>query len=124
MTEKTPPSLRTQLIEAINNHKIDLSSDTTIGEDMIDTAIMPVLQKAMQAGELLVGRNTKDRVPVNQGIIAWLEHVIVHVVMMRSNEAIISRRKALEVIYQFAEQAERALHEARVHNDRLKQQTH
>jgi hypothetical protein len=126
---KTPPSLRDQIIDAMEAHpdwifyQGELLVPTTAAA-MFDEAIMPVLQKAMDAGELLVGRNTKDRTPVHQGIVAWLELVTAHVTMIQMNEATISKRKALEVIYQFGEQASRALHEARIHNDRLKQGVH
>lgn len=108
---KTPTNLRDQLIEAINAYE-DFPGNVW-GEHLFDSAIMPVLQKAMDAGTLLVGRNTKDRIPVHTAVMRWIEEVVGHVMMIRKEEAVISRRQLLKIIYQFGDNAERALSDAK-----------
>ncbi len=121
----TPKSLRDQIIEAMDNHSLLYGRNEPTIEQTFDEAIMPVLQKAMDAGELLVGRNTKDRVPVHKGIMDWMSMVCHHVdFIIRPSEAVISRRKCLDVIYQFAREAEKGLLEAKAHNNSLEQNTH
>lgn len=127
MNNKTPPSLREQIIDGMNAiAKAQGWADrtSTFNQIMFDEAIMPVLQKAMDAGMLLVGRNTKDRVPVQESIMGWLQQVIDHVAMIRGEESVISKRKCLDVIYQFGENAEWAFNEANIHNKRLEGGTH
>lgn len=113
MTDKTPPSLRAQIIEAIEKFNILVDSDDSIAADMFDRAIMPVLQKAMDAGQLLVGRNTKDRIPVHTAVMRWLEQVVGHVRMIEQEEATISRRQLLKIISQFGETAQLAVNDAK-----------
>lgn len=111
MKDKTPPSLRQQIIEAIKGAPAP-DQEYGAAECLFDHHIMPVLQKAMDAGTLLVGRNTKDRVPVHKAVMSWLESVVGHVMMIRTEEATISRRQLLKIIYQFGDNAERALADA------------
>lgn len=116
----TPPNLRKQIIAALNSYRLDVvntPNQVSIAEDVFDTAIMPVLQKAMDNGALLVGRNTKDREPVHKEIIRWLETVIDHVKFINNNEETISKRKCLDVIYQFGDSAQKALIDARKIDD-------
>lgn len=116
MTDKTPPSLRKQMIDAMNAHAAAQGwADRTpaFNADMFEQAIMPVLQKAMDAGQLLVGRNTKDRIPVHTAVMRWLEQVVGHVRMVEQEEATISRRQLLKIISQFGENAQLAVNDAK-----------
>lgn len=106
---KTPPSLREQIIDSITKHEGYGTSAREHAEILFDNAIMPVLQAAMEAGALLVGRNTKERIPVGVALLKWLEQVAGHVMMIRTEEATISRRQLLKIVYQFGDNAERAL---------------
>lgn len=108
----TGQSLRVQIVEAMNRYAKEKGwADRTpiFNADMFDEAIMPVLEQAMEAGQLLVGRNTKDRKPVDVRIKHWLEEVVGHCRMLEKEEAVISKRQCLKVIYQFGENAEKAL---------------
>jgi len=114
MSDKTPLSLRTQIIDAMNTHAAAqgwAERTPDFNADMFDQAIMPVLQRAMDAGALLVGRNTKDRIPVHVAVREWMRKVQLHVDYIRSHEAVISKRQALKVIYQFGDECGKALYE-------------
>jgi hypothetical protein len=118
----TPPSLRTQIIDAMNAYRMDVvgtPDNVSIAEDVFDKAIMPVLQQAMDAGQLLVGRNTKEREPVHQSIIDWLKKTLGHIRMLEIEDATLSRRQAFEIIYQIGLHAERALADAEANNGKL-----
>lgn len=104
----TPPNLRDQIIEAIALHQGWEES----AEILFDKAIMPVLQRAIDAGALIVGRNTGPRIPIHQAVMVWLEQVTGHVMMIRTEEATISRRQLLKILYQFGDNAEKALADA------------
>lgn len=106
---KTPPSLREQILEQMRPY-LDRGLKA---EEIFDRGIMPVLQRAMDAGTLLVGRNTKDRIPMHTAVMHWLEEVAGHVMMIRKEEATVSRRQLLKIIYQFGDNAERALSDAK-----------
>lgn len=111
MSKKTPPSLRTQIIDSIIAYDNGVAWRMDSPEVLFDKAIMPVLQKAMDAGDLLLGRNTGERIPVHVAVVKWLEQVKEHVDMVRTKEAEISRRQYIKMIYQFGESAERALND-------------
>jgi hypothetical protein len=120
MSNKPPPSLREQMIRRLVEYGIaNVDIDPW---KLFDEAIMPILQKAMDAGQLLVSRNTQDRVPVDKSIIEWLEKICEHVTLLQENEAVISKKQCLKVIYQFGTEAEKALFEAKRHNDMIKKE--
>lgn len=113
MKTDTGPSLRDQIIEAMTAYAEQCGREGYTKAALFDEAIMPVLKQAMDAGALLVGRNTRERIPVPQAITRWLEEVSGHVRLLQHEEAIISRRQLLRVLYQFGENAEKALAQAK-----------
>lgn len=122
MTEAVKiPSLRTQIIEAMRNSCCEYcGKEGTINvEAMFDNAIYPVLEKAMDAGALLVGRNTKDRIPVHKAVLDWLQAVESHVQFIERNESTVSKRSLLKVIYQLGKSASNALHDANKINGQI-----
>lgn len=108
-------SLRTQIIEAItvfqgweygelNERDID---------SLFDDAIMPVLEAAMQAGELLVHRTTTPEKPTAEKIMEWLENLCNSIAKVRDVEASVSKRTLLSVLYIAEEHGLKALADAR-----------
>lgn len=111
MTEKTPPNLRTQIVDAMRPYFIQ-GSHIPLPETVFDQAVMPVLQKAMDAGQLLVGRNTATRIPVHEAVITFLQGMRNFRNRVRENEATVSKRQLLTMLNQLGDDAERALKDA------------
>lgn len=109
--------LRTQIIEAMTNHFIRYSDDFVrcqkTATDAFDEAIMPVLDAAMKAGELLLHRATTPQKPVNEGIVEWLERCCHVIASLHHHEPTVSKRELLNVLYQLEEGANIALADAR-----------
>ena len=95
-------SLRTQIIEAMNNHSKTGLADNA---DMFDLAIMPVLDAAMKAGELLLHRATTPQKPVNESIVAWLDGCCTVIATVHHQESTASKRELLSILYQLEEAA-------------------
>lgn len=67
------------------------------------------LDASLETG-LEIRKQQPNEKPVHEAIKSWLEEVVGHVKRIRAEEAVISKRQCLRVIYQFQENAERALH--------------
>lgn len=100
-------SLRYQLIEAIACHEGWEESAIAL----YDEAIWPILKAAMEAGELLVSRNTAVRVPVHEAAVNWIHGMAALAKTVRADEDIISKRTLLNIVYKLEESAQRALND-------------
>ncbi len=96
-------TLREQMIDALEDYRNQTGSDTT--ENYIDHGIMPVLQAAMDAGELLVSRNTRPKEHIAKRVDTWVRAVIQTAQNVHNNESTVSKRELLRVLYFLAEQA-------------------
>jgi len=106
-------SLRAQIIESMKVYCYKYKFYTLNEQMMFDGAIMPVLDAAMKAGELLVHRATTPQKPVSDAILEWLDGCCSVVAKMRAQEATVSKRELLRVLYQLDEGAGAAAAEAR-----------
>lgn len=100
-------TLRDQIISAIDHHA-DEHESILNAFDLFDEAIMPVLQKAMDAGELLVSRNTQPRTPIPEAVKAWIEGVINLCTQVDVAQHTVSKRQLLKLFRVVGEQATRA----------------
>lgn len=66
------------------------------------------LNASLETG-LEIRRRQPNEKPIHTAIKDWLEAVVAHSKRVRAEESVISRRQCLKIIYQFAENAERAL---------------
>jgi len=106
-------SLRTQIIEAMRAYDIKLGRNDWSMDDIFDEAIMPVLDAAMKAGELLMHRATTPQLPVNDSIMAWLQGCCAVIAGIHLEEHTVSKRELLKVLYQLEAGANTAVAEAR-----------
>lgn len=112
MPNKSMPSLRTQVIDAMNAHaKAQGWADRTpaFNADMFEQAIMPVLQKAMDAGALLLSRNTGPRLTSNEAVKKWLQQFGTLMVRIDAQHPTLSKRDLLRVLDSLAREAHNAL---------------
>lgn len=110
MTVNNRDSLRTQLIDAL----VKSGRTQTMSEAMYDGYLWPVLERAMEAGELLVHRNTGPvQKPVHEAITSWLEVVGWTVSKIKAVEPTVSKRDLLKFVYDLDEQCKVALAEAK-----------
>lgn len=110
-TMNNKDSLRAQIISAMNDYY--RGKRFCSNEELFDLAIMPVLSAAMTAGELLLHRATTPPKPVNDALIEWLEGCCKVVGSIQMDESIISRKQALNTLYQLESSAQQALVEAK-----------
>lgn len=68
------------------------------------------LDASLETG-LEIRRRQPNEKPVHKAIEDWLRQVVAHGEKIRAEESVISRRQALRVIYQFVENAQKALRE-------------
>ena len=101
-------SLRQQIIEAMT-HRLGAN----LAESVFTLDLWPILEAAMQAGELLVARKTIEQKPIADGIIIWLMQCLSTIEVIKAGEAQISRRRALDTLYQLAVSAEQAVSDAK-----------
>jgi|GEM_PF-3791001 len=101
-------SLRVQLIDAMKARFGDKLAESVFQHD-----IWPVLSAAMDAGELLVARNTVPQKPVHEAVVSWLEACCGVITLVHQNEPTASKRELLNVLYQLEEGATRAIADAR-----------
>ena len=102
-------SLRTQLIESMTGRFGD-----KLAESVFQCDIWPVLSAAMDAGELLVARNTTPQKPVHRALTEWLEGCLTVVGKIKANEFTVSRKELLKVLYQLSDGAAHALKDAKM----------
>lgn len=105
--------LRTQIIESMKLYCDKYKFYTFNERMMFDEAIMPVLDAAMKAGELLVHRATEPQKPTAEKIMEWLEGSCHSIAMVRDQEATLSKRQLLKVLYILEENGLKALADAR-----------
>lgn len=111
---KNNDSLRTQIIEAMQEYKLANYYRADVPEsEVFDKAIMPVLEAAMKAGELLLHRATTPQRPVADGIVFWLTSCQQIISGVRQVENTVSRREVLKILYELEESAIVALNDAR-----------
>lgn len=115
----TQDSLRAQIIEAMKQYCDKYKFYTFNEQMMFDEAIMPVLDAAMKAGELLLHRATTPQKPVAEGIVEWLERCCAVIASIHPQEDTVSKRELINVLAQLEEGAIRACADARA----LKPQT-
>lgn len=108
-------SLRTQIINAIeaSDHWHSYRYSSVKAELLFDEAVMPVLEAAMQAGELLMHRATTPEKPTAEKIMEWLENMCHSIAKVRDAEATVSKRVLLNVLYIAEEHGLKALADAR-----------
>lgn len=117
MTNNNQDSLRAQIIDSMDTYRAkrfdnEKCHSITTG-DMFDHAIMPVLDAAMKAGELLVHRATTPQKPTSQIVVDWLDNTCESIARVRQEEATLSKRMLLNVLYIIQENALKALADAR-----------
>ena len=106
-------SLRTQLIDALTPYTTDKDEATYV----FDKALMPVLEAAMAAGELLVHRATIPQQPVNLALVSWLEQSLPIMAQLLNERATVSKAQALRCLEQIHENGTLALREAKATNE-------
>lgn len=100
--------LRTQIIDAMSKYPMS----PVMAEDIFDQMVWPVLEKAVEAGKLVVWRNTVPQKPVDESIKIWLRACLGKITLIQDDEKIISKAQLLKTLYQLAVSAEHALAEA------------
>lgn len=113
MSREHFPSLKEQMILAMTARL-----GAPLAKSVFEHDLWPVLDAAMTAGELLVARNTVPQKPVHEALVSWLEVCLGKVALVHEHEATASKRELLNVIYQFEENAARALADAKQVNER------
>ena len=108
-------SLRNQIITAMDEQArlmgwADRSAD--INANMFDGAIYPVLEKAIENGNLMLSRNTKQIIPVPTAIKNWLVGVISLAKQVEERQHTVSKRQLLNLFHALEEQAQRAYEDA------------
>lgn len=113
MSRQHQDSLRQQLIDAMKDYGIGASPCSP--ELVFEKALWPVLDKAIEAGELLVHRNTGPvQKPVHEAITAWLEVVGWTVQKVKAEEHTVSKAILLKLLYDLDTQCQVALSEAKM----------
>lgn len=108
----TSISLRIQIIDAMNDHaKAQGWADRTFefNRDMFEQAIMPILDKAIEGGDLLLTRNMAKRIPVPEAILGWVRGMQAFAASVKMQEATVSKRDLLRMVYSLGESATQAL---------------
>jgi hypothetical protein len=116
MVNQNTDSLRKQIIDAMTRYALKrqwAGRSIEFNIDMFDEAIMPVLDAAMKAGELLLHRATTPMKPINEGIVDWLDSCCLVIATVRPIEPTVSKRELLHILYQLEEGATVALSDAR-----------
>lgn len=104
-------SLRKQILDAMNKHTGQMGCDggsNVFNATIFDEAIMPVLEKAMAAGELLLHRATTPQAPVPERVVQWLEGCLKVIAIMHQHKEI-TADEAMAVLAQLEDGARRAL---------------
>lgn len=110
MVNSNQDSLRAQIIDSMLS-KSEWSPG--LAEKIFDEAIMPVLDAAMKAGELLLHRATKPQLPVSDSILVWLEGTCASLEQVEAEAATVSKRDLLNIMSHITAQARAALDDAR-----------
>lgn len=97
-------SLRTQLIYAMT---------PCLGEELAENVfqhdIWPVLSAAMDAGELLVARNTQATVSIPEALKTFVAGTVLLSEQVKNKEATVLRSDLLKMVLHLGEQAKQAL---------------
>ena len=105
------PSLKEQLIKALEKSPRAYLSQS-VAKNIFEYDLWPILEASINNGNLLLVRNTGLQKPVGEAIEEWLKTVLWFCQRIRADEATISRRKAIDLIYQFEREAQKALTDA------------
>ena len=97
-----------QLIEAMTQRLGAPLADSVFQHDL-----WPVLDKAMEAGELLVARNTVKQLPVDTALKTWLEGCLVVIATVHQQEKTISKGGLLKLLYDLEASATRAMQDCK-----------
>lgn len=111
MSREHFPSLRDQLIDALVQDGSAFSHRSN-AEAFFDARLWPVLDKAMEAGELLVARNTKPQKPVHEAVTFWLHEVVSTIERLRGIQHTVSKRGLLDALFYLQKSAQTALADA------------
>lgn len=115
MQNKNQDSLRSQIIDSMNGYAKSRGwADRTpaFNTDMFDEAVMPVIDSAMRAGELLLHRATTPMPPVPEAIVTWLEGCLKVIADMKRFDDL-KVQEVWAVLMQLEDGAMRALADAR-----------
>lgn len=104
-------SLRTQIIDAIGCQ----TGWEESAETLFDEAIYPVLEKAMENGNLMLSRNTSKIIPVPTAIKNWLVGVIALAEQVEQQQHTVSKGQLIQLFKGLQEQAQRAYEDAYGH---------
>lgn len=117
MVNNNQDSLRKQIIDAMtkymNEHRLIGQTHEYVSSSLFENAVMPVLDAAMKAGELLLHRATTPQKPVPDAIMEWLQACCDVVEKLHPLEATASKRELLTLLYKLEDNAKQALAEAR-----------
>lgn len=110
---KNQDSLRQQIIEAMEGlDAMNVSDESPSPEQYFDIAIMPVLDAAMKAGELLLHRATTPVPQVPDVIVIWLEGCLKVINTIHRAKGV-TAEELMGVLAQLEDGASRALADAR-----------
>lgn len=107
MSREHAENLKEQLIASMEGR-----FGRQVAESVFTCDLWPVLDKAIDAGELVVWKNTIPQKPVHEAIKIWLHGCLKQVKAIRAEEPTVSKTEALRALYQLALGAEQALKNA------------
>lgn len=113
--------LRAELIDAIAQHPFIPNRD--VAEALFDLSIWPVLERAIDAGQVLFARKPTGK-PIDVAILGWMRATLTAIVGLRGMEHTVSRRQLLDSLYNFEASAREALADAERQNEALKPEQH
>lgn len=116
--------LRQQLIDAmasgllprLNGMMNEKPLSETIATEIFDAKLWPILESAIDAGEVLFARPEAPQPTISNSIIAWMKRVTVLAFNIECDKHTLSRAKAIKLLIGLGEQAERALKDAEAIN--------
>lgn len=109
---KNQDSLREQIIESMRGYTLSYDARFIMADEMFDMAIMPVLERAMKAGELLLHRATEPVPQVSDAIVTWLEGCLKVIATIHRTKDV-TAQEHMAVLAQLEDGATRALADAR-----------
>lgn len=111
-------SLRKQIIDAIKCFDTREGQFKPALEDgyitnLFDEAVMPVLDAAMKAGELLLHRATTPQKPVPEAIVNWLEETVACIGKVLDAKPVPTQHELTMLLIQLEGSAKTALADAK-----------
>lgn len=115
MSRKHQENLKEQLISAMENRFGRL-----LAESVFQCDLWPVLDKAIEAGELLVARNTRPVLPVPVALRTWLVALIETMKVVHKFEKSLTKEDLLRNLYSLESSASKALADAEQDDSRIR----